>query len=154
MNKNRLAQAAIAAVAGIVIMLVPMTMTVVIGFAVGITLLLAGIGGIVEFVNDKKNVLGLVLSVVCLVAGGWILFRPDQAIQLVPIAVGLYLIVTSIVAALTGQRGLVPAVIGAAAGVVCLMMPFGIAETGIRVCGFLMVVGAALELFGAKKDEA
>ena len=161
-KRNFILLASASLILGILFLIVPRSSGLIICYICGGALLIAGIwNAIVYFrraVEDSLFRRELVWGVIEILAGVYIIARPQLLLGFLPVAMGLVVVydaLTKLQSALDLMRlrwpywwiMLIVGGIAAVLGVLMILNPFSTADLLVRFCGIVLVVNAVMDLW-------
>lgn len=84
---------------GLVLLLIPSSLTKIVGLLVGITLLLMGMVQVINYIKNKNTIsnFDLIVGILYSILGAIIIFKPHSVMNLITIVVGIYLIINALI---------------------------------------------------------
>ena len=144
MKTNALLSAALYALLGLVLLLWPELSTGVRCFALGLILLLCGLGDVIEFLRHRDGslyaALHLGVGVILAAVGLWLMSQPTLVTVVIPRIVGVLICFHGFSAGLLGLVALV-------LGVVLVICPFKAFTTVVRLLGAFLLYDGISDLW-------
>lgn len=151
-------------VMGIALIIRPGFFTKAVGLIVGGALALYGLVSLGRYLmkakSDPENANGLVSGILCMVAGVFIMIRPDFIPKVIALLFGCYMLISGIVNIqeslyVKGRgedkwlRAFLPALLTSLTGILLLINPLLLADVTLRVLGICLLAAGIMNIGGS-----
>ncbi|MCM1263211.1 MAG: DUF308 domain-containing protein [Butyrivibrio sp.] len=159
---NAIVSALMCIILGIILVVWPGRTVRTVCMIIGFVLVVSGVNRLCTFIFGKDNSIysrmNLITGVIVLLIGAWILFRPDQIIELIPILVGIIVIIHGIndlqqTVTLCQNKydkwwiALLLGIITVGFGVLLIFNPFAAVETLIIFIGVFLIYDGVSDIW-------
>lgn len=159
---NAIVSALMCIILGIILVVWPGRTVRTVCMIIGFVLVVSGVNRLCTFIFGKDSSIysrmNLITGVIVLLIGAWILFRPDQIIELIPVLVGIIVIIHGIndlqqTVTLCQNRydkwwiALILGIITVGFGVLLIFNPFAAVETLVMFIGVFLIYDGVSDIW-------
>ncbi len=151
--------ALLSVVIGILLIVYPETVVTVIARVIAIVLAVSGLALFVpQLLEPVKNYLAIIVSLLVILIGVWMFFRPEMMASLIPIAIGVLLVVHGVQDITLGFEAkqnradnwwsiLLMAALNLILGILCICNAFGLVKVTMILIGIMLVYDGLTGIF-------
>ncbi|MCM1049550.1 MAG: DUF308 domain-containing protein [Clostridiales bacterium] len=159
---NAIVSALMCIILGIILVVWPGRTVRTVCMIIGFVLVVSGVNRLCTYIFGKDNSIysrmNLITGVIVLLIGAWILFRPDQIIELIPVLVGIIVIIHGIndlqqTVTLCQSKydkwwiALILGIITVGFGVLLIFNPFAAVETLVMFIGVFLIYDGVSDIW-------